>query len=361
MGPPYTGVLAGVQKRIKDISPNIHTEKLFPDSLTDESIAPLAADIAAHGLRHPIHITKKGAVIIDGERRWRACKKLGWVHIEVIEEDLHRKQIFERVVEAAAVHRHMSLLDQARLYKAHLLYLTRAHAKGTMGRIEAKHIALRKAQFPFHSITLADRIVTVLENGENNIHERILRGDTSIQGTYERIQRRYGKPEEPLPKPEPSPHQAAIDRARRERQREREEELEFARTYIEAHKEDLASEEAQRRLLHLFEADLPPDAKRYRQNEATEAIAEAFTVLAVKEPPERLAGRLTSFVEGLVASVREVDEQRAREIVREAVKPMVLRLAAQFPRREFEAPVQDGVSMEDTESAEPTDFINKSA
>jgi hypothetical protein len=212
-----------------------------------------------------------------------------------------------------------------------------------MGRIEAKQIAIRKAQLPFRSIKLADRLVTVLESGAGpDLHERILRGETSVEGTYERVQRRYGKPEEPPPPPppEPSPHKAATDRLRQEERRAREEELAFTQSYIDAHQEELASEEAQRRLLQLFEPEPSPEAQKYRANEATQVIAEAFETLAVKEPPELLAGRLTAFVEEMIASVRQVDEQRARDIIREAIKPMVLRLAYQFPRREFDVPVE---------------------
>jgi ParB-like chromosome segregation protein Spo0J len=331
-----------VQRRIQEITPNPHNEKLFPEALSEESIAALAADIAKHGLRQPIRITKVGAVIIEGERRWRACKLLGWTHIEAIVEDCHRKQIFEHVVEAASLQRQMTLVEQARVYKAYYLYLTRAQEKGTMGRTEAKHIALRKAQLPFRSITLADRLVYLVENGDtDDIHERVLRGDTSIQGAYERLWRRFGKPEEPLPHPEPSPHKAARERARQEERRAREEELAFTQEYIDAHQEELASAEAQRRLLQLFEPEPPPAAQKFRENEATQAITEAFEALAVKEPPEQLAGRLTAFVESIIASVSQVDEQRARDIIRAAVKPMVLRLAYQFPRREFDVPVEE--------------------
>jgi len=335
-----------VQRRIQEVTPNIHTQKLFVESYSDESIAALAEDIEKHGLLQPVRITKVGAVIIDGERRWRACKKLRWTHIEVVEEEVHRNQLFERVVSAAAAQRQMTLSEQAKLYKAYYLYLTRARTKGGMGRTEAKHIALRKAQLPFRSIKLADQLVTVLEEGNANdlqdLLPRILRGETSLQGTYERIHRRFGREEEDAPPPpEPSPHKAALARLRREERRAREEELAFAQEYIDAHQEELRAAEAQRKLLQLFEPERPPAALRYRENEATQAIGEAFEALAVKEPPEQLAGRLTAFVESIIASVREVDEQRARDIIREAVKPMVLRLAYQYPREEYQVPVQE--------------------
>src|SRR5690606_5127590 len=104
--------------------------------------------------------------------------------------------------------------------------------------------------------------------------------------------------------PEPSPHKAALARLRREERRAREEELAFAQEYIDAHQEELRAAEAQRKLLQLFEPERPPAALRYRENEATQAIGEAFEALAVKEPPEQLAGRLTAFVESIIASVR---------------------------------------------------------
>lgn len=52
----------------------------------DEVIRGLCEDIMARGLQEPITV---GLVeycfeIIDGEKRWRACKKIGWETIRAV-------------------------------------------------------------------------------------------------------------------------------------------------------------------------------------------------------------------------------------------------------------------------------------
>ena len=69
----------------------------------------LTANIKVHGLLQPIAVRPDGngmLVVIAGERRWRACKTLGWTEIPVIihenikhlqevqiSENLHRKNL----------------------------------------------------------------------------------------------------------------------------------------------------------------------------------------------------------------------------------------------------------------------------
>jgi ParB/RepB/Spo0J family partition protein len=328
-----------VKRRLKEITPNIHNEKLF-DS-TDESLAELGRDIERNGLRCPIRITKVGAVIIDGERRWRVCKKLGWTLIDVVEEDVHRNEILGLLIDTVSQQRHMTLIEQARVYATYYNHLKRAHRKGDLNHIAAKQIALEKARLPFRSVALADQLVQVVDRGHPDLHEKLLRGEMSITGAYEAILRRLYKPMkyELLPRPERTLEQLARAKRHEDERLERQEELEFTQTYIDAHLDDLESVEAQRRLLGLFEPDPPPAALKYRDNPESQVIAEAFESLAVKEPPELLVGRLTMFIEEIAASVQGVDESRARDIVRDVVKPMVLRLAQAFPRQEFEVPV----------------------
>jgi ParB family chromosome partitioning protein len=55
----------------------------------DEVIRNLCEDIRARGLLEPITV---GLVeycfeIIDGEKRWRACKKIGWETIRAVIRD----------------------------------------------------------------------------------------------------------------------------------------------------------------------------------------------------------------------------------------------------------------------------------
>lgn len=336
-----------MRKRLSEITPNHFNGVLFEDSLRPDSIAALARDIEENGLHYPIRVTRVGVVIIDGERRWRACKSLGWDHIEVIEEDVHRDEILDHVIDAVSSQRHMTLFEQARVYRAYYHQLKKGKRAGAMSHIEAKRLAMLRAHFPFSSWSTADQLVQVLERGDADIHQKLIRGDISITAAYERLERRpYNRLPRPdaAPKaePEPTPADEAVAAearlAREAERRQRQEELERTRNLVEAKRDVLQSKEAQHQLIQLFEPDPPPPAKKFRDNEETRLIAEAFEALAVREEPEKLVGRLTAFIENIVQGVKQVDEQRARDIVRGVIKPMVLRLAHEFPKRAFDTP-----------------------
>lgn len=330
-----------MKRRLKEITPNIHNGQIFVDSLSEESIGTLAKDIEKNGLHYPIRITAVGAVIIDGERRWRACKKLGWDIIEVLTEDVHRNDILDCVIEAAASQRQMTLIEQARVYSTYYNHLKRAHKKGDLNHIAAKKLAIQKAQLPFRSITLADQLVQIADRADPDVHEKLVRGEMSITGAYERILRRFYKPEPVIPLPKPPLTAAELEKmaAQNEARKVTKDELKFAKRYVAAHAEELReSEESQRKMLALYEPEPPPAAKKFKDNEETARIIEAFESLSVKEPPEQLVGRLASLIEAIIGSVKEVDEQRARDIVRNVLKPMALRLGYELPRHEFEVP-----------------------
>lgn len=341
--------------RIKEISPNAYNKAIFEESLQPASIADLAENIRARGLRHPILVTKVGKVIIDGERRYLAAKKLGWTSIEVIEEDIPREDVLDRVLEAASTQRQMTLFEQARVYHTYYTHLRKTRDRDNMSLLEAKKLAIKKAGLPFRSTTLADQLVQVINRGDPELHEKLLSGGSSITALYEKLERRtYGTPaidnppapirlDVPPEKSPPRPEQRASQRARKQVRQfdkaEAKEERAFTERYVEAHQDELKAKGAQRKLVALYEPDPPPAAKKFTQNEETRVIADAFEALAVREPPEKLVGRLTAFIEDIVYKVREVDEQRARDVVRDVVKPMLLRLSAALPRRDFEVPV----------------------
>lgn len=328
-------------KRLTSINPNIHNATLFPDSLKRESIAALASDIERNGLHHPIRVTRVGTVIIDGERRWRACKLLGWREMEVLEENVHRNQILDLILQGAENGRAMSLREQALIYDACYRRLKRSHRKGDMNPIEAKLIAMQKARLPYPSFTTADQLLLVMKSADLETQEKVIRGEMGVIAAYERTVQRQ-KPNAPPPqRPPPTPEEEARAALRAFERAEIREELDFTQRYVEAHREELASEDAQRRLLALYEPDPPPAARKFPDNEAIRAIVEGFEALAVKETPEVLVGRLIGLVETVISGVKEVDERRARSIIQDVVKPMALRLAAAFPRQEFEPPIED--------------------
>ncbi|QSR85031.1 ParB/RepB/Spo0J family partition protein [Methylacidimicrobium sp. B4] len=63
-------------------------------SFSDEGLAELAQSIESHGLLHPILVTPRGDrryQIVAGERRWRACRRLGRATIECFIRELDEK------------------------------------------------------------------------------------------------------------------------------------------------------------------------------------------------------------------------------------------------------------------------------
>jgi ParB family chromosome partitioning protein len=74
------------QVKIDKIQPNLRL--IFEE----DSILSLCDDIQCNGMTEPIIIEKVGEVfqIIDGEKRWRACKKIGMTEIKaeiILSED----------------------------------------------------------------------------------------------------------------------------------------------------------------------------------------------------------------------------------------------------------------------------------
>ncbi|MBL9162072.1 MAG: ParB N-terminal domain-containing protein [Planctomycetaceae bacterium] len=92
--------------------------KIFPEPREHET-AQLAEDVKDRGLQHPIEITPDG-VIIAGQRRWLATKKLGRSTIRCrVRHDLAEKgphAILQHLLADNLHRRHLSKLQQARAY-----------------------------------------------------------------------------------------------------------------------------------------------------------------------------------------------------------------------------------------------------
>ena len=80
---PTSDSRTATKMAVADLRPNHINSTVFTDSLADESIATLADDIERHGLRHPIEVKPDGT-IVEGERRWRAVRRLGWDEVDVV-------------------------------------------------------------------------------------------------------------------------------------------------------------------------------------------------------------------------------------------------------------------------------------
>ena len=77
----------------------IRIDRIHPNRrlvFQEEVIQSLCSDIESNGLREPITVglVEYRFEIIDGEKRWRACKKIGWEKISaVIVEERQKSDI----------------------------------------------------------------------------------------------------------------------------------------------------------------------------------------------------------------------------------------------------------------------------
>ena len=65
----------------------VRIDKILPNRrliFEEDTILDLCCDIRSNGLKKPILVETAGFyfVIIDGEKRWRACKKIGMTKIK---------------------------------------------------------------------------------------------------------------------------------------------------------------------------------------------------------------------------------------------------------------------------------------
>ena len=105
-------------RKLAEMRPNRFNAALFPDSLSEASIALIAEDLDLNGQRVPVEVTPDGT-IVDGERRWRGAQQLRWETMDVIVgADLDDDAILDRVVDCCTSSRQMTLREQANVYAA---------------------------------------------------------------------------------------------------------------------------------------------------------------------------------------------------------------------------------------------------
>jgi hypothetical protein len=185
------------RRRIDTLKANGHNVRLFPDSLGEAAIALIAEDLEAHGQRVPIHITPSDT-IVDGERRCRGAKKLGWDEIcVVVGPELTDGEILDHVISACTSARQMSVREQFNIFMAITEQLKQAVGRGR-GRPATKmppiggnylsaqqisEIAAAKARFD--SVKSAERAKAIFTRGAEELQDRVSRGELSIGGGYE--------------------------------------------------------------------------------------------------------------------------------------------------------------------------------
>jgi ParB/Sulfiredoxin domain len=198
-GPPeeVAGAARLEERSVDALRPNPVNAEVFSESLDDASIEALAGNIQRHGLRCPIEVAADDT-IVDGERRWRAVRLLGWltVPVNVVMDSPDREDVEEYVFDAFSSNRDASLRERVRLFSLATSVLTRRHGRGR-GRPSGKDpqledlfwdpeqirsVAARRAGFT--SYELARRAAKVVEHGHPGVITQIEAGAVSVSRAY---------------------------------------------------------------------------------------------------------------------------------------------------------------------------------
>lgn len=202
-GPPPSGLHARAieRRKIAELRANRFNAALFPDSLSDASIAQIADDLARNGQRVAVEIMPDGE-IMDGERRWRGAQRLGWNEIEVtVGPALSDEEVLDRVIDCCTSARQMTVREQANVYAAVCEQLRR-EAGRQQGRPEKtfqnRNVYLTArgvrdaaaARAGFSSPALALRAEAIFKRGSEDLQSRVRDGSLSISAAYEELPKR---------------------------------------------------------------------------------------------------------------------------------------------------------------------------
>lgn len=102
---------------------NIQVEEQVRTEFEEQEIDQLAESLNSHGQQQPIHLRwsdeQEAWVIVSGERRYRAAKKLGWASIRVVfnEEDMTKEEILVSQLVENIHRKDLSEVDRAKAFK----------------------------------------------------------------------------------------------------------------------------------------------------------------------------------------------------------------------------------------------------
>ena len=146
---------------ISDIYPNPFQPRI---EFSDEELAELSQSIAENGLIQPIIVRKSditGYELIAGERRLRACKRLGMTEIpavvkEVTDQESRKQAIIENLQRS-----NLNPIEEAKAYRSLINELAYSHEELAKAMAKSRPYisnSLRLLQLP-------QEIQTSIENG----------------------------------------------------------------------------------------------------------------------------------------------------------------------------------------------------
>jgi len=159
--------------RLTDIEPNRDQPR---KNFSDEAIAALADSIREHGILQPIVVRPMatgGYQIVAGERRWRAARMLGLDEVPVVIRELTDAEAMQIAIIENLQRENLNPIEEAAGYNELIekFGMTQDKVAKMVGRSRS---AIANA---VRLLTLPDRIVKMLENGELSAgHGRALLG-----------------------------------------------------------------------------------------------------------------------------------------------------------------------------------------
>ncbi len=191
---------------VGDLKPNAINARVFKQSLSEAGLGELANDIAVRGLRYPIDVTTDG-VILDGERRWRAIRSLGWTHVKVVvRPGVESAEDIERyILQAYSTVRDATVEERVGVYRLAREVLARDHGRpahrppkkggrsGDSSWPKEKVWGEAAKRAGFSSFKVADKAVAVFRKASKEIRTRVNSGELSISAAYDALSSREPK------------------------------------------------------------------------------------------------------------------------------------------------------------------------
>ncbi len=108
------------------------------EALDDETVGELAASIREHGVLQPVVVRRSdgGYELVAGERRWRACLRLGLERIPAVVRDVPDDRMLEIALVENLQREDLNPIEKARAYRRYVteLGLTHEAAAARLGK-----------------------------------------------------------------------------------------------------------------------------------------------------------------------------------------------------------------------------------
>ena len=187
---------------VASLKPSKFNADIFVDSLSDEAVRDLVEDIKHRGLRVPLEVKPDGT-IMDGSRRHRALEIADVLEVQVVVVEGIETEAQEReyIVGRFSSTRQATVRERVNVYLTYREELARQHGR-PRGRPSVKdqqvadlywspkmiaEEAARKAGFG--SPDMADRANSVFKKATEEVKEKLVAGDLTINAAYKTIKK----------------------------------------------------------------------------------------------------------------------------------------------------------------------------